>query len=197
MLLGLVASGLVFFGRQFILFWAGAGYEDAYYVMLLLVLPASIALIQNLGIEIQRAQNKHHFRSLVYLGMAFVNLGLSIILCQKYGTVGCAIGTAASLVLSNGLIMNIYYHKKCAIDIIAFWKSIFRLFCGLLLPVAAGVLILRLADITHWGMFLIWVMVYTSIYCLSMWFIGMNSYEKQLVLKPIFKVLGRNKNDQH
>ena len=126
-LLGLLASGVVFFGKDFITkYWAGSEYGESYYVVLLLVLPASIALIQNIGIEIQRAQNKHKFRAIVYTIMALVNLGLSIILCQKYGAVGSAIGTAISLVMANGFIMNFYYHKNCNIDIICFWKNIAR-----------------------------------------------------------------------
>lgn len=85
-----------------------------------------LRLIQNLGIEIQRAENKHQFRSIVYTVMALINLGLSIILCKRFGAVGSAIGTAISLIVANGLVMNIYYHKKCNIDIITFWKNILK-----------------------------------------------------------------------
>lgn len=58
--------------------------------------------------------------------MALINLGLSIILCKRFGAVGSAIGTAISLIVANGLVMNIYYHKKCNIDIITFWKNILK-----------------------------------------------------------------------
>ena len=125
LILGLIASGLVFFGREFILvYWAGPGYEDAYYVALLLIFPLTIPLIQNLGIEIQRAENKHRFRSIVYAGMAIMNLLLSWYLCQFYGAIGGAVGTALSYIVANGLIMNIYYHRECNINIILFCKYI-------------------------------------------------------------------------
>lgn len=79
LMLALIASGVVFFGKFFIVrIWAGRGYEDSYIVALLLIIPASIALIQNLGIEIQRAEFKHQFRSIVYVGMACINLIMSI-----------------------------------------------------------------------------------------------------------------------
>lgn len=111
LILGLFATGLVIFGKPFIRFWAGEGYDDAYYVVLLLAIPGTIALIQNVGIEIQRAENKHKFRAIAYLIMALVNLVLSIYLCQLWGVVGSAIGTAFSLVIANGLLINIYYQK--------------------------------------------------------------------------------------
>lgn len=193
LLLGLLATGLIFFGKPFIEFWAGDGYEEAYYVMLLLVVPATIALIQNCGVEIQRAENKHKFRSLVYLCMALINLGLSIFLCQKYGVIGAAIGTAFSLVIANGLIMNIYYQKKCNINIFSFWKNILRMSLGLIIPIIAGIIIIKTIDLyVMWKMFL-FIGVYTLIYCLSMWFLGMNDYERNIIKKPVNKIFKRNK----
>ena len=80
-ILALIASGVVFFGRYFITeIWAGNEYEHSYIVAVLLIGSASIALIQNIGIEIQRAEFKHQFRSIVYVIMALINLGLSIVL---------------------------------------------------------------------------------------------------------------------
>lgn len=194
LILGLVASGLVFFGRQFITcFWVGSAYVDSYYVALLLILPATIPLIQNIGIEIQRSLNKHHFRSVVYLFMAAVNIAISITLSQKYGAVGSAVGTACALTIANGVIMNIYYHKKCDINIIAFWKEILCMLKGLLLPVALGVGMQYVFD-THtiWG-FLAGVLCYSIAYCASMWFFAMNDYEKALVLAPVKKILRKTK----
>lgn len=189
LLLGLIASGLVFFGKPFIHHWAGPGYEDSYYVMLLLVLPASIALIQNIGIEAQRAQNKHQFRSIAYLIMALINLVLSIFLCQKYGAIGSAIGTAISLAIANGLVMNIYYHKRCNIDILLFWKNIIRMSVGLILPIVLGVVIISFVDLYSIFNLILFIGIYTIAYCVSMWFLGMNGYERGLVLKPLAKIL--------
>lgn len=36
--------------------WAGTNYSEAYPITLLLIVPVTIPLIQNLGIEIQRAK---------------------------------------------------------------------------------------------------------------------------------------------
>ena len=188
-ILSLIASGIVFFGKFFITgIWAGKGYDNSYYVALLLVIPASIALIQNLGIEIQRAENKHQFRSIAYSVMALINLGLSIVLCQKYGAVGSAIGTAISLVIANGLVMNIYYNRKCNIDIPLFWRNILRQSLGLIIPICVGIAMIMFIEIKSVLMFCICVFSYTAVYCISMWLFGMNDYEKDLVRKPINKI---------
>lgn len=193
LLLGLIASGLIFFGKPFIYYWAGAGYEEAYYVMLLLVLPSSIALMQNCGIEIQRAENKHQFRSIVYAIMAFVNLILSIFLCQKYGAIGATIGTAISLIIANGIVLNIYYHKKCNINIILFWENIIKSLFGMIIPIVVGVLIVTFIDLYSIFNLIIFILLYTIIYCVSMWLFSMNDYERELIKKPMRKIFGRNK----
>ena len=142
--LGLIATGLLFFGKYFIVnIWAGESYRSAYYVLLLLMFPASIAQIQNVGLEIQRALNRHKFRSIAYLLMAIGNFAMSWFLAQEYGAIGCAVGTAVSLVLANGLMINIYYHKRCDVDVIVFWKSILRSLCGILPAVACGILLMN------------------------------------------------------
>ncbi len=189
LILSLVATGFVFFGKPFIHFWAGEGYSDSYYVGLLLILPSTIALIQNVGMEIQRAENKHRFRSLAYLFMAIVNIVLTIFLSQKYGAIGAAIGTAISLILANGFIMNIYYHKKCNIDIIAFWSSILRLSVGLILPAIVGALLICFVDMYVFWKLLLSIFIYMISYCISMWLLGMNAYERELLKKPIRSIL--------
>ena len=192
LVMALISSGMILFGQEFISFWAGEGYAISYYVALLLTLPLTVPLIQNVGIEIQRAKNKHQFRSLVYLVMAFLNLGMTIPLCKIYGAVGAAIGTAISLVLANGVIMNIYYHKALGINILRFWSGILRIFPSLLLPVGAGLLVRYFLPI---GEGLIWlalgIFIYTAVYCLSVWIFGMNSYERGLLKKPLRKIFGK------
>lgn len=181
LILALIASGVVFFGKFFIVkIWAGSGYEDSYAVALLLMIPASIALIQNLGIEIQRAEFKHQFRSIVYVGMAFINLIMSIILCKKYGAIGSAIGTAFSLIVANGLVMNIYYHKRCNLNIIYFWKSIGKLAVGMMIPIFFGTIMKGFLKPNSIVVYLLEILIYVFVYTISMWKMRMNDYERNL-----------------
>ena len=186
LVLSLAASGLILFGKDFITkYWAGAEYAEAYYVALLLVLPASIALTQNIGIEIQRAKNKHKFRALAYVLMAAVNIIISIFLCQRYGAVGAAVGTAISLVLANGLIMNLYYHLRCSVNVLSFWKNILRMSLGLVIPTLYGVLLHRFFVLADIWQYLGAILLYVGVFGLSMWFLGMNAEERGLFLRLI------------
>jgi len=188
-ILSLVLTGFFFFGRPFINIWAGINYDDSFSIVLLLIIPVTVPLIQNIGIEIQRAKNMHKFRSLVYLFMSIVNLAISIPLCKMYGGVGAAFGTAISLVIGNGLVMNWYYHSKIGIDIKYFWKHIISLIPALIPPIFFGILIVNLFNLYHTINFLIFGTCYVFIFCISMWYFGMNSYEKELIKKPMLNIL--------
>ncbi|MBE5952590.1 MAG: polysaccharide biosynthesis protein [Lachnospiraceae bacterium] len=187
--LGLVVSGFFFFGKFFVTdVYAGKEYYDAYYVALLLIIPAMVPYIQNLGLEIQRSVNKHQVRSVAYAVMATFNVILSIPLAKSLGPIGAAIGTSISLFFGNIIFMNIYYHKKLEIDVIRFWKNIGRISLGMVPAFLGGVVYMLLDIPAKLSYFIICIMIYTLIYCVSIYLIGMNSQEKELV-KDVFKKL--------
>ena len=192
-LLGLIIEGYVFLGQPFIELWGGEGYGTSYYVGLWLMIPVTIPLIQNLGIEIQRAKNMHKFRSIIYILIAIGNMCISIPLCKIYGPIGCAIGTAASLLLGNGLIMNWYYQAKVGLDIHHFWCKILKFIPALIVPGIAGYFMMRYAVVHSYGTLAIWGIIFVVVYSISMWFIGLNAYEKALFSGPIKKIVGRIK----
>lgn len=184
MILGFAASVLIFFGKPFLLKWAGRAYGESYYVALLLILPVTIPLIQTLGIEIQRAKNMHQFRSWAYLFMALGNLLISIPLTVRFGPVGAAAGTGLSMILGNGLIMNLYNHFKLGLDMGYFWKAIGRFIPALILPILSGILMVRFVDLNQLPLLIGMGLLYMVIFTLSFWFFGMNAYEKDLVRSP-------------
>jgi len=192
-ILSLICSGIIFFGKPFIRMWGGVDYVEAYPIALLLIVPVTIPLIQNLGIEIQKAKNMHKFRSWVYLFIALGNIFLSIPLTKMYGGIGAALGTAISLIIGNVIIMNWYYHSRVGLDMKYFWSQILKFIPSFLLPIIVGVFMALFIDLYHFIPFLICGVIYVIVFCVSMWFMAMNQYEKNLIGKPIIKVLKKLK----
>ena len=187
--LGLILSGFVFLGKPFIDVWAGDGYGASYDVALLLIIPVTVPLVQNLGIEIQRAKNMHRARSIVYLFIAVANVFISIPLIKLMGPAGAALGTAISLCVGNVFFMNWYYHSRMGMNMFYFWKEIAKFIPALIAPTIVGIFIMKFAYVSgllHIGLYAI---AYTAVYGLSMYFLGMNAEEKQLVMGPIKKIL--------
>lgn len=181
MVLGLIGSGFILFGRPFVYFWAGPEYSEAYGITLLLILPGTIPLIQNLGIEIQRAKNMHQFRTVTYMIMAILNVFVSIPLGHYYGGMGCALGTAISLILANGIIMNWYYSRKIHLDIRYFWSQIIRLFPAILTAVVFGILLILWAPVDRVSILLLTIGIYALLYSGLCWKFSLNPSEKKIV----------------
>jgi O-antigen/teichoic acid export membrane protein len=187
-LLSLIITGLIFFGLGFIQLWAGDDYHESYGIALMLIVPVTLPLLQNLGIEIQRAKNMHKFRSWVYLFIAVANVAISIPLVKLYGGIGAAAGTAIALVIGNVFIMNWYYHKKVGLDIKLFVKEILKITPSLIIPSIVGVLMFKYLNLFDLKILVSGILIYTIIFSVSMWFLGMNQYEKDLVIKPYNKI---------
>ena len=191
LLLALVASGFVFFGQQFLNLWVGPGYTESYYVALFCMLPGTIPLIQNVGIEIQRAENRHHYRSIIYGIIAAFNVAVSIYLCQIWGAAGAALGTGMACILGHGLIMNAVYHKRINIDVWIFWKNILRQLLGMVPAFAVGVLMMRRLCIDTWIKMVGCAMAYSLCYFLSVLTLSLNQEERKLCKALFCKFIPR------
>ena len=191
MLLMLVLTGFVFVGEPFIEAWGGGEYEGAYPIALLLMAPVTVPLIQNLGIEIQRAKNQHQFRSKVYFFMALFNVAISIPLGIKWGGLGCALGTAISMIVCNGFVMNWYYHRHIGLNMVFFWKSILRIVPSFIPPVLLGLLAVKLHDFVGYGGVVLFALPYCVVYAVSVYALAMNAQEKDMVNAMGRKLLRR------
>lgn len=183
----LMASGLILVGKEFFNVWAGKGYEDAYYIAVILILPLCVPLIQNLGISIMQAKNMHKFRSLLLVFISIANIFISIPLAKMYAGIGAAIGTAISILLGNGLIINIYYHKKVGIDIVKFWTEIIKMTIPFVIPIVAIVVFKHFVQLSGIISIIVYSGLYTILYGFIAYTLSMNSYEKSIINQVLSK----------
>lgn len=126
MIIMLILSGFIVFGKEFLSIWVGEGYTEAYYVAIVVMIPFSIDLAQNLALAILQVKKQYGFRAKIYLLSALINVVTTVILASYFGIIGAAISTGLSMFITSGLIMNWYYLKKVKLDIIKFWKESFE-----------------------------------------------------------------------
>lgn len=188
-----IVSAFVAFGRQFIALWAGPEYSLSYYVALLTMIPVTIPLIQNTGINILYALNKHKFRSVVYACIAVVNVVLTFWWVEEYGIVGAAMATCLAYVVGNILIINWYYHKRIGIDIPLFWKNILAMLPVMLVTGISAWFLLDRLVLNNWLVFFAAAAVYSVVYFALAYRFMMNRYEREIVKAPMKKVLQKLK----
>lgn len=177
----LIISGFIAFGKPFIDFYVGDEYSDAYWVAILMMIPNMIPLVQSICLNIIVAQNKHRFRSLVYLGIAILNVVGTWFLMQTMGIIGAALMTGLALVIGQGFVMNWYYHKKTGLDMLRFWKELANVYVVPILLCAATLLLSSIVDFYDFATLCVGIVVYTAVYCILNWLFTMNAYEKELV----------------
>lgn len=192
----LVITGFIVFGQPFIYYYAGVGYEDSYWVAVLIMIPNMVPLIQSICLNIIIAQNRHRFRSIVYLIMAVLNVIGTWILMQSIGIIGAALMTGLVLLLGQGLVMNWYYWKRIYIDIPRFWLEIGKI-C--IIPI---VLCSCFIFISHYVNFYLienlccGIVLYALLYFIFCWKYSMNKYEREIIREVLRKFINlRRKHD--
>ncbi|MGM9984645.1 MAG: oligosaccharide flippase family protein [Fibrobacter intestinalis] len=183
----LILSGFFLFGREFIILWAGSGYEDAYIIAMLFFVPLIVPLIQNLGITILQARNQMKFRSLLYLGISLLSLGAQIPLSKYYGGIGCACAIAGALTLGQIVVMNIYYQVKQGINILHFWKEILKMSIAPGALAVACYFVLQNIPLDSVLKLALGILCYLVVYLPLFYVFSMNAYEKELLSKPLKK----------
>lgn len=188
--MALIITGFVLFGKEFIeIMWVGPEYSESYIIACILMIPTTIPLIQNVGLNILQAKNLYKFRVIVLFIFAIINVAISIVLSKLYGGIGAAIGTAISIILGQVLFMNVFYHKKVGINIIKFWKSIFKMFIPMIICIIFAIIIKYFIPINTVLVLLVQIFIYTLLYCILVWHFSMNSYEKDLIKIPMNKII--------
>ena len=183
----LMASGLILVGKEFFIFWAGNDYEKSYYVALLLIIPACIPLIQNLGVSIRQALNKHKFSAIIRLSVAIINLIISIPLSIRFGAIGAALGTCIGLSISS-FIHNIYYQKIIKLDMIDYWKNIVKISLPFSIPWTITLIIKNLTNFSGLVSIIVIGGIFTILYIPTAYFLCMNEYEKNSILSITGKI---------
>jgi hypothetical protein len=184
-----VVLGFAVAGRDFISVWIGDKYMNAYYVTLMLLVPVTVPLVENVCISIMDAKLKRTFRSVVLVIMAAINVVLTLIGVKYYGFWGAAAATVISLVVGHIIIMNIYYKKKFGIEVIRMFREIFR---GIL-PAGLLAAALCIPFVIFGGSSFGWLLAegctFVALYIAFLFLFGMNDYEKKTAADMLLKFL--------
>lgn len=173
--------GFVVFGKPFINMWAGPQYMDAYWVGLLLMTPVIIALTQNIGIEVLRAYNKHQLRTWLHFFIAAFNVLVSFILAEKYGIIGCSIGTCIATFLSSTVVANLIYIYVIKLEIGRFFAELLSMWKAVLVTLIIGFGIMKYTNIDSFGSFIGLVLLFSISYAIAFVMLAFNKNEKEML----------------
>ena len=194
MALGGALCGFAIIGKEFIGLWLGDGYSFAWTVGILLMIPTTIPLVQNVCLSILRAKNKMLFRTVAVCVMAVFNFIFTVVGVPKYGAIAAAVGTVIGLVGANIIAMNIYYVKVIGLNIGRIFANVFSRtwICCIIAGVA-----LYIADRMIGGTWALWgikVIIFLAVYAGALLLWGMRKNEREYFLKVVKLKGGINSN---
>lgn len=178
MVLGIILVTFIFYGKQFIVLWAGKVNENGYYVAIILMSVYLLILMQSIGGQILWAKNMHKEQSILKICIVLVNIGLTVLLIYWKPLIGAAIGTMISLLLGDIISSNIIYKVKLKISL----KDLYIGYIKGILPsllIAAGVAFgFSFSKLENWWGLLINIAVTVLTFICSMLIFGLNDYER-------------------
>ena len=187
--IGLIVSGIICLGKEFILLWVGSEFMESYACAVLIILPSFFHLPQTIGNETIYAKNKVKKLAVVYIVMAIINILGAILLSPIMGATGICLSIfIAYMVRTIG--MDIIFYKNLNIDIFTFFKESYIQMAPLfILCMIIGFTLQYIIPIGGWHGLIIKCIIYCASFGVIMYFFSLNQSEKQLLIAPFRKIL--------
>lgn len=184
----LILFGFIFFGKQFIILLFGKEYELAYIAAVLLITPISFVIIKGNILEVYRAKDKQKVRTIIYFIIAVINIIASYNACEKYGIVGCTVGTTISIIIGHIIIFNIYDHNVLKINMFKFWKEILKIIPAFIIPIILGVIIHAKVNLENIYIYMISMIIFTIVYAVNIYILALNKDEREAIQTVNLKI---------
>ena len=176
----LILGGFYFFGREFLVLWAGPDYEESWGVALLIMVGYTVPLIQAFASHLLQARGLIAFKAKLYLITLPVGVGLGYFMLDEHGVLGMAAGMVAGWVVATVLI-NVYYHRVLGLDVPKFFLEVSRGFLPVFIVCLAVGWGLNLIPGNGWIMLSVRVLAFLLIYSTLLHRYAMNESERREV----------------
>ena len=193
-LLVLIILGFACFGRDFLVLWVGKTMGENITTIwmgaLCVMVPLLIPLSQNTGLAILQALSIHKGRAIILFYSSLLCVVLGYILSYILGPIGMFIGTAISLTIGQGVMINLYYQKKAGLHMGMFFR---RTYLPMLFPViilvTLGIGISYAVTISDWMDFTITAACYGTVSAATLFILYLNKDERLIFITPVKKIL--------
>lgn len=185
---GVLITGFIVVGKDFIFLWLGEGFESSYWITLCLIVPGIISLIEEIANTALIATNKLKSRALLFIGSCLISVVGGYFLIPACGAMGAGIAINISLILCHIIGMNILYARNLQVNIWKFFRNtIISYFPIILMSVLYVLIISRLPSENTWFILILKVCSYVTLYSVLTWLIFLNQDEKLMFISMIKK----------
>ncbi|GAA3641628.1 lipopolysaccharide biosynthesis protein [Flavivirga jejuensis] len=196
-----ILTAFILFGKQFVYLWVGRELGDdgsfqSWVIALMIMVAYTLPLVQGFGNSILEAKNKLKFKAILYLSFMILGTILGAILAHDYGAIGMMIGSVIAWIIVQN-VMNFYYHNKIGLNIIRFFKELLnKTILVIVIALAIGYFINSISvSVNDWVNFITKSILYTFVFSILMYYIGLIEFEKELFKKTFSRLFKIKKNE--
>lgn len=189
-LLAGIVSIFIVAGSDFFLNWLGPDFEKSYLITVLLVLPGLITIPQEIASTALIASNQVKYNAFSKIIVAVLSISLSYILSLRYGATGAGMAILTGNLVGSVLVMNIIYVRVLKINVWEFFRKCqLSMMMPFILVLIAGLGLNYLITDVSWVNTISKIVLLLIIYAFTAYFLAMNSYEKELILGMVRKII--------
>lgn len=180
---GLIVAGFAVVGKEFINLWMGPTYLDAYYGILLVIIPGLFFNSMQIANTAMIVRKKVNLQAWVNLGMGMVSVLLSIILSSYFGVIGACISISIAYML-RAVVLLFIYKRVLKIDMASFVVNCyFRMGIPIIITIMLRFLMNSLLPNGGWLVLAAKGVVIVGIYAVVTLLLGLNSEERNKLLR--------------
>ena len=181
LLLAAALGGFCVLGKDFYQLWLGDSFSDCYLLTLILIIPVTFPMVQNVSLSILRAENKMLYRTITLAISCVLNFAVTLVGISLWGYWGAALGTASATFL-NLILMNYYYHKELGFNVFSMFYQIFHriILCAVVASIVTY--IAKLVLYGSWFSFIFDVIIFMITYIVLLMKFGLSESERNIIL---------------
>ncbi len=186
---GLIVTGFLLVGKDFVYLWLGKSYGAAYYGILLVTAPNLFYYSLQIANTAMMIKNHVKIQAITNVAVGVLNVVLAFIWSRNYGVIGACMSIFTVYVIRNvGYI--IAYRKFLKMDITKVFKECYLpMGIPMLITIALGVGLNLILTPCTWLILIAKMAIITLIYATLLWFLGLKGEARQEVCSLVKKKL--------
>ncbi len=189
-LLSAMTLGFAVLGQDFLRLWVGDSIGEGVWTVwvgaLVIQIPLLVPLTQNVGFSILQAKSIHRGNTINMFYTSVLCVVSGYLLTVHCGVLGMLIGTGAAFFLGQGVLLNLYYHRRAGLNIPRFFRETYR---PAILPAVflllAGWGWTQIWSVKNWMDFFVAAGGYGALCAVVLFVCYLNKEEKTMFLDPL------------
>lgn len=183
-LMGLIITGFLILGDDFIYLWLGDSFTHASKVAFYLVAHGYITFSLGVAYSYMIVEKKIKYYSISLIVSSTISLTISFILIPLYGALGASITIFIGNVIGQVILMSWFYQNRMKLDMNNFYKNIhLKYLVPLVITLFAGIVINIIFEETNLIFFLIKILTITIVYLIAIVIFFVNETERKYLWK--------------